>query len=176
MILKENKTAHAILPAMCLIILCTTILTPRIIYSMHNHLCVSANVCTNMLLIIILWTQHSSYLHQLYCLCTYVLLGSIPVLFQYKKLQAQYESNTHVFTFSCSRVILEQTHSSLLRHKENAHWNLSKIIRIVSDLNSRWCPVKGGRELWLCFQDSYSCFASYSLKCIVYFYTAVDFS
>lgn len=59
--------------------------------------------------------------------------------------------------------------------QENAYWNLSRIIRIVSDLNSRWCPVKGGRELCLCFEDSYSCFASYRFKCIVCFYTRVDF-
>lgn len=49
----------------------------RIIYSMHNYLCVSASVCTNMLLI--MQSVDSVFLLLASAFIKYLLFGSIPV-------------------------------------------------------------------------------------------------
>lgn len=162
MIFKENKVGHVLLPATCWHLSHYCFDTQGIISHMHNYLYVSANVCTNVLLI-----MHSVDSAFLILALTLLFIWIFPFYFStwHSKLNVK---QILIFTFSFSRV-------SLLRHKENAHWNLSKIIRIGSDLNSRWCSVKAERELWLCFKDSHSFFASYRFKCIVYSYKTVDF-
>lgn len=124
-ILKENKMGHAH--------------WHQIIYLIQNYLSVSTSVDANLL---IMHSVNSAFLklHEFYVeLFTSREYSCRGFFFFPKKLQAQYESNTNVFAFTCTRAVLEQTHSWLLKFKGKKALKLVLIIRIYFDLNCKWC-------------------------------------